>query len=68
MPAQVSQVKLSWIKAKPRSENPASNDRLLSKLEPSGLPDCLKVLQPHLADLAPKRTKKGRPEPASRNV
>jgi hypothetical protein len=28
MLAQVSQVKVSWIKAKPRSENPASNDRL----------------------------------------
>ena len=68
MPAQESQVKVSWIKAKPRSESPASNDRLLSKLEPSELPDFLKVLQPLLAGLAPKGKKKDRPEPASRNV
>ena len=34
MPAQVSQEKVSWIKAKPRSENPASNDRLFSKVHP----------------------------------
>ena len=28
----MSQVKVSWIKAKPRSEHPASNDKLFSKV------------------------------------